>query len=347
MNQDGSGLVRLNSDVVLWGVTAAGGNHVAYATDLEVEGDPDGLRGAVLRILELPAGITRTVTGLQVPAGADLLEEDLIRANFDVFRALGEGGLAWSPNGRTLAFASGHEGMSADLYLYALDSGEITRLTDGPADACQFGWSPDGRYIYHVGMAAFGTGAGSIVDSVWVARADGSGNRLLYRSEPDSVGESLLAWISADTALVCSSHIDRGGRNLRLIDMRSGETQSVWPDRFRAAARNPADGTILLDAADIRGNPDAADGYFAIEPEGLRPRRISAAEYEALVVDAEPLWDESYLYRSSSPDGQAVFTLDYRSGLVRVARAPAFVPEILSRAVEPLPMGPVVVWAVP
>jgi hypothetical protein len=192
MNPDGSGLTRLNSDIVFWDAIAAGGKYVAYATDLQVEGDPDWLEGVVLRILELPQGTTHTVTDIQIPDEGQLSYDELYDANLSVLRAIAQEGLAWSPDGSSLAFASGHSGASADLYVYSLDTGAITQLTDGPADACQFSWSTDGKYIFHVGVSGFGTGAGYRVAGVWAARADGSGNQLLYEAEPDSGGEYLV-----------------------------------------------------------------------------------------------------------------------------------------------------------
>jgi hypothetical protein len=345
INPDGSGLIRLSSDIVHWDAISAGGKYVAYATDLQVEGDPDRLRGVVLKILELPKGTAHTVIEIQVPDRDELLYDELYHANFDVLRAISEGGLAWSPDGSKLAFASGHSGTSADLYVYALHTGVITRLTDGPADACQFEWSRDGQYIFHVGMSVFSTGAGHRVDKVWVARADGSGNQLLYEAEPSSGGEYLVAWVSTDTVLVYSWRIDCGEVNLRLIDVPSGETQVVWPDYFHRVTRNPSNGTILLDASDVECNPREAVGYFVIEPDNLVPRQISKQEYESMLPDTgfSDAWSD--WYESWSPDGQAVYTVS--KGLIHVARAPDFVTEILSQAVKPLWTGPIVVWAIP
>lgn len=346
MNPDGSGLIRLSSDIVLWDAIVAGGRYIAYATDLEVEGDPDGLRGVVLRILELPEGTTHTITELQIPDANELSHDELYDANFSVLRAVAQGGLAWSPDGSRLAFTSGHSGISADLYVYSLNTGVITRLTDGPANACQIRWSPDGQYIFHVGVSGFGTGAGHNMTGVWVARADGSGNQLLYEVEPDSGGEFLVGWISTDTVLVYSWRVDCGEVNLRVVDVTLGEIQVLWSDYFRRVTRNPSNGTILLDASDIYCNPEEAVGYFAIEPNNLVPRQISKDEYESMMLDTGLSDNRSDWHESWSPDGQAVYTVGAR-GFIHVARAPDFVPGFLSWAVKPLWPGPIVVWAVP
>jgi Tol biopolymer transport system component len=53
---------------------------------------------------------------------------------------------AWSPDGRTLAF-SGSVGGISDLFLYDLESGETTQLTNDKYADLQPSWSPDGREL--------------------------------------------------------------------------------------------------------------------------------------------------------------------------------------------------------
>ena len=53
---------------------------------------------------------------------------------------------AWSPDGRHIAF-SGSVGGISDLYLYELETGDITQLTNDKFADLQPTWSPDGRTI--------------------------------------------------------------------------------------------------------------------------------------------------------------------------------------------------------
>ncbi len=53
---------------------------------------------------------------------------------------------AWSPDGKTLAFASNRSG-SWDLYLLDLESGKVTRLTSSLSFEANPSWSPDGAYV--------------------------------------------------------------------------------------------------------------------------------------------------------------------------------------------------------
>ena len=58
-------------------------------------------------------------------------------------------GLAWSPDGRELAWSAGPFG-GADLWVTEVTSGRTRRLTSLPGDATRPSWSPDGRHVAFV-----------------------------------------------------------------------------------------------------------------------------------------------------------------------------------------------------
>src|SRR5437764_4708857 len=53
----------------------------------------------------------------------------------------------YSPDGSRLAFTSARTG-NGDVYVLALKSGDLTRLTFDDAVELVNGWSPDGRFVY-------------------------------------------------------------------------------------------------------------------------------------------------------------------------------------------------------
>ncbi|MCJ7736702.1 MAG: hypothetical protein MUQ10_05225 [Anaerolineae bacterium] len=270
-------------------------------TDSEAGFDPESRGGLMLKVLSLPEGIAHTVAELQIPNVTKDSSEDLRFSAEQAYRAVvfEGGGLAWSPDGSSLAFVSGHEGISADLYVYSRDLNEITRLTDGTGHAYQISWSPDSRYIFHTGASNFGTGAGYAMVGVWVARADGAGVRSLYEPDPRTGAEVLVDWIAADTALVHSWRPDCGGENLITVNIASGEIQGVWLDHFNQATYNPDTGAILIDAQDIDCNPDGASGFYLIEPGRTELEQVSGEEYYSqlpgLPADPVPVALEQYL----------------------------------------------------
>lgn len=290
VNEDGSGLTHLAQDVVLHRAISVAGGWIAYVTDAQAEPDAEAGGGLLLRVLSLPEGGARTVTELQIPDVTSDSSDDLQFAAQQVYRAVvfQEGGLAWSPAGGQLAFVSGHDGTSADVYVYARDTGEIIRLTDGPSHAYQLSWSPDGQYIFHTGTSNFGSGAGHTMVGVWTARADGTGIQSLYEPDSRSGDEELIDWVSNDTVLVHSWRPDCGKVNLVTANVVSGEVQIVWPDYFNRAAYNPATDTILIDAYDIECNPADASGFYRVEPGGAEREQVSGEEYDAQLPEQAP-----------------------------------------------------------
>ena len=290
MNEDGSGLTHLTQDVVPHRALSVSGRRIAYVTDVEAGFDPESRGGLALKVLSLPEGVAHTVTELQIPNVTGDSSEDLQFSAEQVYRAVifEGGGLAWSPDGSSLAFISGHEGISADLYVVSRDLREITRLTDGPSQAYQISWSPDSRYIFHTGASNFGTGAGYMMVGVWVARADGAGVRSLYEPDPRTGAEVLVDWVAIDTALVHSWRPDCGGNNLITVDVASGEIQIVWPDYFNQVAYNPDTGAILIDAQDIDCNPEGASGFYVMEPGRTELEQVSDEEYSSRLPGVSP-----------------------------------------------------------
>ncbi len=290
VNEDGSGLTHLTRDVVPHRTISVSGRWIAYVTDVEAGFDPESRGGLTLKVLSLPEGVVHTVTELQIPNVTGDSSEDLRFSAEQVYRAVifEGGGLAWSPDGSSLAFISGHEGVSADLYVYSRDPQEITRLTDGPSQAYQISWSPDSRYIFHTGASNFGTGAGYVMVGVWVARADGTGVRSLYEPDPRTGAEVLVDWVAVDTALVHSWRPDCGGNNLITVNVASGEMQVVWPDYFNQAAYNPETGAILIDAQDIDCNSESASGFYVMEPGRTEIEKVSGEEYQSQLPGLSP-----------------------------------------------------------
>lgn len=55
--------------------------------------------------------------------------------------------VAWSPDGRTLAFGSICQDSNVRIYLWDRETGELTALTDGSYGTASPSFSPDGRYL--------------------------------------------------------------------------------------------------------------------------------------------------------------------------------------------------------
>ena len=222
-------------------MTAPKGGHMAFITAT----DPNTMRGLKLNIYDLAAQKMERVIALTSaktePGPNDLPGDPVIEAVRSITDFTS---LAWSPDGRQLAFIGVQDGPSSDLYLYALDSAKVTRLTDGPSQGFSPSWSPDGKYIVQFGASTFGTGAGISMLGAWATRADNATSIELYK--PKSSGEIGLGWADANTFLVYSFSPVCGLYNLRAVNIQPLKVTAVFSGCFNAADFDAASGNVVL-----------------------------------------------------------------------------------------------------
>jgi hypothetical protein len=270
VNPDGSGLTYLTDDVPI--ITqdikrsaSSWGGAVALVTST----DPLQMANLTLRLLHLPGGNLETVTPLTSAETEPGPDAEPGSAAFNVVETLYRlHNLEWSPDGQQLAFMGAMDGLSSDLYVYSLTSGQITQLTDGPSQGIRPTWSPDGAYIVHEGVGSLGTGAGYDMQGIWAAEPDGSNVISLYPIPDESGDEVVLGWVSPSHFLVYTWNVFCGNKNLRTYDLASGETQVLWGNFFSGAALSPVTGHVLLSVDEwvVDCNPDGSEGMFLLNP---------------------------------------------------------------------------------
>jgi len=257
------------------------GRHVAYVT---------GADQPILTVVRLPDKTTRLRLTLSV-SGTTISSANR--------RALGGDALAWSPDGRSLAFIGLQEGSRASLYLYSLDTGSVTRLSYGERYAFQPHWSPDGGLILYFESETMGEGDALSVMMV----SPGSGERRMLYEVFDSRTEVIAGWSRADRFLVYSRKADCELADLRLIRTESGVAEPYNVGCVNAVALQPDRGTILYVSDASKDRP----GAFLL-PAGLgnpRPLRGGAADD----VQWNPLANLFFVHdsngwgRAFAPDG--------------------------------------------
>jgi TolB protein len=83
---------------------------------------------------------------------------------------------AWSPDGKTLAFARRQDTFEFDIYSIPVTGGEETRLTDAKGIDDGPEYSPDGNYIYFNSVR-------SGLMQIWRMKPDGSGQEQVFNDE--------------------------------------------------------------------------------------------------------------------------------------------------------------------
>jgi Tol biopolymer transport system component len=233
------------------------------------------------------------------------------------------GAYAWSPDGKRLAFLSGHVGGAitvSNLFLFVVNSDGTGSRRLARCGDCDTGqnpsWSPDGRRIVfatpnlaivnvvtgaqqRLGVSgsnpvwspggtriAFGLGGG-----LYSIKPDGSGLAQLA-STPGEVGHP--AWSPDGTRIAFDAPdgmyvVDADGSNLRLLpagSLASGPSYPSWSPR----------GTLILFESTPRGVGGYTAEVWVVKPDGSGRRRL----YRSQCCDglwSPPIW---------SPDGRAI-----------------------------------------
>ena len=127
-----------------------------------------------------------------------------------------DGGPAWSPDGRRIAFYS-QRTPGGDVFVVNTDGSGLRNLTRNAAHDGLGSWSPDGKWIVFDSNRAGG-------DDIYVMRADGSGVRRLT-SDPGSDRDP--AWSPDGNAIAFTSDRDGNDELYRHEDRRQRPVQHV------------------------------------------------------------------------------------------------------------------------
>ena len=293
INPDGSGLTQfyfgpINSPWARQILISPHGGYLAYLVGESYD--------ATLRINQFPWRTLITETPLL--SYSDELDMDAMRAIVE------QQSMAFSPDGQSLAFMAAIDGPTSDLYVFSLDTYDITRLTNGPSQAYQPVWSPDGKYIVHTGVSAFGTGAGSTMTGVWASIPETTDALTLY--DPSGSGsERIIGWVDDQTFVVHSWDIMCGSGNLRTFNIETQESSILWADSFRAAAFDPVNEVAVLISNDGECSPDAGAGLYHVPTNGNKPFRFLEFTWSQVI------WSEdANLFLVSNVLGSHVIAVD-------------------------------------
>jgi WD40 repeat protein len=272
--------------------------------------DREGSGPLMLNLLDTRTGNQKPITPLFSPEMERALEESAITGERNdaveagIATLFNDDTLAWSPDGRYLAFIAAIDGPSSDVYSYDRETGEINRLTDGPNQAAHLFWSPDSQWIVHEEVESFGTGAGWNVKAVWAAAPDGSGSRKLYDAEY-SGDEVFVDWVSPDTFLVYS-WTAIGLQNIRLVNLDSGEAQRIGPEfPVQALAFDPESQTQLYVVDEYTAQQNNLQGGLYLAAPSSTPQPIAPGNW----YDARWL-PHAQLFFAKGEDGVISVALD-------------------------------------
>lgn len=226
---------------------------------------------------------------------------------------------AWSPNGRTLAFAKDASGNERfQLFLLDVESGTVTDISCRPDAIFKFGgWSPDGRQIAWASNVRNPAFFDVYVHTV----ATGESKRVHQADE--TLGVS--CWSPDGRALVLRRDLSNLDNELRLLDLATGAVRVLTPHTGEADYASvcwPAGGRTLY----LVSNQDSEFSHLAT---------LDVDSGKLRFIGPDPKWDVDAL--RVSRDGRVAAWSVNEDGASRLYTAPL---RDLSKAREtPLGLG--------
>ncbi len=213
----------------------------------------DGKTQVITRLLskDYPDNFTQVAREINQNKSAQE-QQDAAERLHDAFIS-GIQSLAWSPDGRYLAFAGEMDGPSSDVYSYDIGSQTIKRLSSGPEEIQSIAWSPDGQWILESSSYDFGEGTDC---DLFATASDGSTSRLLQSGSDECGAEG--EWLNNHSMFVSSQGNGIGTYGLLLLNIETGSILNVWDANFNALTISSDQKLIAFYSENIKPGMTAA-----------------------------------------------------------------------------------------
>lgn len=166
-------------------------------------------------------------------------------------------GVAWSPDGTTLAFASArherrHVDLAGDLFVCARDGSDLRQLTDSTTEPARPVFSPGGSEVFYTSPGDLGPDALDFVanhEGLWSVPVDGSAPATRHTAaEPDDLSDGLPMTSTPDGVLV--GRLNRGAIELWSRPWGEGEPTLVIGGSRQVRGHDAAAGVVVATVAD-------------------------------------------------------------------------------------------------
>jgi Tol biopolymer transport system component len=251
---------------------------------------------------------TAVLAAALLAASGGVPASDLNTLRFTPFatEAAYEGFPAWSPDGRTIAYAAAHDGV-LQIFTKRLDSPTPAKLTSQPYDCRHPFWAPDGRTVYFVSLAgerdgiwavgAAGGEAKNVLTNASRAAIAPDGRTLAFlRDEaPAAVVGAAGLWLTSIDGRQAPSRYDRGAFG----PLRWSDGALAFSPDGRVLGISAVPSAIALESA-LRGWQ-----FWVLPLAGGQPsRRLEAwADVSPRLMDFTWLSDSRHVVLGLAADG--------------------------------------------
>ena len=285
-------------------------------------GSPLNLDELALYQIDLPsAEIIRISPLLSLSLQRMIVNETGSRPYETLIAVTRSDGLAWSPNGRYLAFNGALDIQSSDLYIYDTLNDHVVRLNGLYTQNGAPFWTPLGNFLISQEFGEFEQEARSW-QSLYVTSIQVPGfndQNTLYFPDSESQNEVFIGWLNSQT-FISYTQTPSGPETLRQVNVVKEETTIIFQGAFDGAGFDPYTQSIAF----VVGNNNAAlndiiAGVYLLEPESPIHNLQRAGDWRSCVWDPGGMFvvggsQGVFLF---NPDGANVFLAD--EGNVRLS----------------------------
>jgi hypothetical protein len=150
----------------------------------------------------------------------------------------------WSPSGRFLAYTAVIDSSSTDLYLYDSKTHVMKLLSSEANHIGSIWWSPQEKWIV---FEETPDPSFPYAEAVWaISMEEGEARRLYSPRQPFPQG--ILEWLDEERFLSHDGYlaVEDGFSDLRLVNLLSGEVESIFPGAFYEAEIDPRSGVLFI-----------------------------------------------------------------------------------------------------
>lgn len=266
-------------------------------------GSPENLDELALYQVKLPeAEVTKLSPLLSLRLQRQIVNEESSRALETLQAVTREQGLAWSPNGRYLAFTAALDNASSDLYLFDTWLGQVRRLNGLYTHNGSPFWSPGGNWLVSQEFDRLSTDAGWRATNFTALRVPGYDDQnTLYLPPQESQREVLLGWVNAQNFLSYSQTAD-GPQTLREVTLDVPKSSIRYEGPFLQGAFDPASKfTALILKPTQAGRDGLIAGIYGFQPGASSPQLIRAGDFTQLT------WSPGGMFIAAGPGSVFAF----------------------------------------
>ena len=277
---------------------------------------------------DLTLGLLDLVTGklaIEIPLLSAAYPEDLrarfeqlkpgsdpeqFAQSFDDFQSLlvyGIETLAWSPNGRYLAFAGQTDGPTSDAYVLDTQTLQRRRLSDGNEQIVFLQWSPDGRRLLTTSTNVIAMGPTNHLFSIDLQ----TDTNVALNPDLTDMG----FWLDAEHVWMdYGTNGDFSARDARIVNAATGEAIAVWPGRFDLVALNWPEREAMLSGCPLESFAEADCGQFSVDLTTGAATRLGPVVWDQVWIAQEG--EPAAPWQMQDTVGDTLFGTDERLELV-------------------------------